>query len=150
MLLSGEDSNRIELTVVGYQFPSVENEEYDSDWLSITIRVNHPRGTWTSTDSCLLTWEVARLAEWLAAIANGDDAVDEEDFIEPNLRFQLLDNRSRLRVYFELECRPSWAPSDGAEMNDLWVDLNVNAQELRNAASSLHAALERFPIRVPL
>ncbi len=149
MLLSGDDSNRFELSVVGYQFPHLENEEYDSDWLRIHIQVNHPRGTWTSTDSCLLTWEVERLVEWFTSIAKGNPIADDEDFIEPNLRFELLDDRSRMRVYFELECRPSWAPSDGAGMNDLWVDLNANAQELRNGAASLRADLEQFPIRVP-
>ena len=149
MLLSGDDGNRFELSVVGYQFPHLENEEYDSDWLRINIRVNHPRGAWTSTDACLLTWEVARLAEWLAAIANGNASDDEEDFIEPNLRFQILENHSRMRVYFELECRPSGAPSDGAGMNDLWLDLNVDGQDLTNAAASLRDDLACFPIRVP-
>ena len=148
MLLSGDDSNEVELKVVGYQFPQLEHEEYDSDWLRIHIRVTHPRGTWSSTDACLLTWEAAGLANWLHAIANGESVDEEESFMEPNLRFHLLENGSKLRLYFELECRPSWAPSDGAGMDDLWVDLDANSQQLVNAAESLRADLERFPVRV--
>jgi hypothetical protein len=148
MELSGSHGNRIELNVAGYQFPHLEHQEYDSDWLRIAINVNHPRGTWTSIDACLLTWEVARLADWFVAIATGDTVDHAQDFIEPNLRFQLLDDRSHMRVYFELECRPRWAPSDGAGMNDLWVDLNVDSQDLTEAASALRGDLERFPVRV--
>ena len=149
MILSGNDGNRLELRVAGYQFPHLENKEYDSDWLRIDIQVEHPRGSWTSIDACLLTWELAQLADWFVAIAHGNTFDHAQDFIEPNLRFQLLDSPSRMRVYFELECRPPWAPSDGAGMNDLWVDLDVNAQELTSAATALRADLERFPIRVP-
>lgn len=148
MLLSGDDKNKIELKVIGYQFPQLEHEEYDSDWLRIQIHVTHPRGTWISIDACLLTWETAGLANWLQAIANGQSVDEEESFMEPNLRFHLLDNNAKLRLYFELECRPSWAPSDGAGMDDLWVDLDVDPQQLLNAAESLRADLERFPVRV--
>ena len=62
---------KLELNIVGYEFPGLENVPYDSDWLYITIRVEHPCGSWTSTDLSLLTDEVERLTEWLEAVADG-------------------------------------------------------------------------------
>ena len=44
MLLKGNEATEFELKVIGYQFPDLEKEEYDSDWLSIQIHVVHPKG----------------------------------------------------------------------------------------------------------
>jgi hypothetical protein len=150
MLLKTDDTE-FEMAIVGYQFPHLEHEPYDADWLRVNIRVKHPRGSWSSLDACLLTWEGVHLAEWLESVAGGKDVDSDESFLEPNLRFELLsDGLNKLRVYFELESRPSWAPHDGAGMDDLWLEFDVNADELRNAAASLRADLHRFPVRVGL
>ena len=61
MLLRGIDGTEFEMEVVSYQFPHLEHEQYDSDWLNIKIRVRMSQGYWTSTDPSLLTWELARL-----------------------------------------------------------------------------------------
>lgn len=137
------------MEVAGYQFPHLEHEEYDSDWLKINIRVRLPEGSWTSTDPSLLTWEVASLAQWLESIAEGVSAESEQSFLEPNLRFELMQSEPKtLRVYFELESRPPWAPSDGAGMDDLFAEFAVNPDDLRDAASALREDLKRFPVRV--
>lgn len=138
------------MEILGYQFPRLENEPYDSDWLNITIRVKHPRGSWTATDPSLLTYEVERLADWLEAIADGQRVDSDTGFLEPNLNFELRENdgTKKLRVYFELESRPSWAATDGAGMEDLWVEFSVRPEILRSAAKSLRSQLEKFPTRV--
>jgi hypothetical protein len=149
MLLQSAEDTSLELKAVGYQFPHLPHEPYDADWLNINIRVKHLRGSWSSTDPCMLTWEMASLAKWLESIADGEPVDSEESFTEPNLRFELLEDSSKkLRVYFELECRPSWAPYRCAGMQDLWLDFDVNPEELRNAAASLRSDLQRFPIRL--
>ena len=140
---------RLELNIVGYEFPELENEPYDSDWLNITIRVEHPRGSWTSTDPSLLTDEVERLAEWLEAVADGQSVDVEASFLEPNLNFVLVDSdgAKKVRVYFELESRPSWAAASWAGLADLWVEFAVVPEVLRSAAASLRSQLKRFPPR---
>ncbi len=149
MLLIGNDNTEFEMKVVGYQFPHLEHEQYDSDWLSIMIRVKLPQGSWTAIDPSLLTWELVGLTEWLESIVDGKRVESEESFMEPNLRFELIEEEpKKLRVYFELESRPGWAPYDGAGMNDLWAEFEINAEEIRAAAASLREDLKRFPIRV--
>jgi hypothetical protein len=149
MLLKGGDNTEFEMKIVGYQFPHLENEQYDSDWLNVMVRVNLPHGSWSSIDPSLLTWELVGLTEWLEKIADGKRVEPEESFMEPNLRFELTEEEpKKLRVYFELESRPSWAPYDGAGMEDLWAEFDIDADELRKAAGALREDLRRFPIRV--
>jgi hypothetical protein len=149
MLLKGSDGEEFEMEVAGYQFPHLEQEQDDSDWLKIKISVRLREGSWTSTDPSLLTWELTSLAQWLESIAEGASVESEESFLEPNLRFEITQSEAKtLRVYFELESRPPWAPSDGAGMDDLFAEFAVNPDDLRDAASSLREDLKRFPVRV--
>ena len=50
-----------------------------------------------------------------------------------------------IRVYFELETRAPWFFARDVGMNDLWVDLLVDSDDLRAAASSLRGDLAKFP-----
>lgn len=143
-------SGSLELTFLGYQFPHLATEEYDSNWLNIRVRVQHPRGRWSAQDACLLTYEAAALAHWLDAVALGREQEAEHGFLEPNLLFQVRtqDPGTRvLRVYFELELRPKWAPYDGAPEEDLFLDFPVEPAQLSAAAGSLRAQLTRYPQR---
>lgn len=140
--------NRFEMKFVGYQFPGDNFDVYDNNWLLVSISVDHPSGSWKTTDACLLTWEAAGLAEWFRDIADGQEVESEESFMEPNLRFEIdNDNNRKLRVYFELECRPDWAPSDGAGMDDLWVEFEINSRDISAAADAIEKDLIRYPQR---
>jgi len=113
------------------------------------VDVSHPRGHWSATDPSLLTYEVARLAEWLRSVARGDAPEREESFMEPNLLFQVVDTAlgPALRVLFGLELRPSWAGSDVAGVGDVFVEFPLRALDLRQAADSLVDQLQHFPQR---
>ena len=150
MELVENKSSELKLDLTGYQFPEAENEPYDADWLNVTIRVKHPRGSWTTTDPSLLTYEVKRLAAWFEALADGRIVEPEQGFIEPNLAFGFDHGTSKLRVYFELESRPSWAAADVAGLEDLWLEFSVTPEMLRRAAASLRSQLESFPARTSL
>jgi hypothetical protein len=152
VLLAGENGDRLEVTVVGYEFPAIEGDEYDSNWLNIRISATNDRGSWTATHPSLTTGDVATLADWLQAIADEKDVNAKLGFLEPNLSFELVDrnDRVRLRAWFELESRPRWAHSAIAGERDLCVDLVLRRDDLRAAAASLRAQLRRFPPRAGL
>jgi hypothetical protein len=150
VLLVGTNGSRFELAIAGYQFPGVEDDEWDSNWLNITIYAQSERGSWSSTDPSLSTADIERLADWLDAVAEGRAQNAEMDFMEPNLSFELRrasDADVTLRVWFELESRPPWAPADAADARDLWLDLDVSKEDLRQAARDLRAQLDKFPAR---
>jgi hypothetical protein len=107
MLLSGT-TTRVGLTVLGYQYPAITDAEWDSNWLNIQIHAQDERGSWTAIDPCLLTWDLAHLAEWFEAGASRQPQ-QRIDFIEPNLAFEIAaigDDDVTARVWFKLECRP--------------------------------------------
>ncbi len=112
MRLEGPDGSLVQLSVIGYEFPALETEEYDSNWLLVRIRVVHPRGQWNAVSPCLLTYELKDLADWFDSIARGQAVKTEADFLEPNLSFRLGSGGlagPMLRLPFDLESRPPWA-----------------------------------------
>ncbi|MBI2832157.1 MAG: hypothetical protein HYX79_07870 [Chloroflexi bacterium] len=89
MHISGSDGSLFEMKVVGYEFPEIQTEEYDSNWLRIRTHIVHlARGEWNSIDASLLTWEVEELADWFDAIAKGHRVESVQSFTEPNLSFR--------------------------------------------------------------
>jgi hypothetical protein len=150
MRVCGPDGQSLELRVLRYQFPQPSDNEYDSNWLMIEGVVSHPRGGWSFCDPCLLTDEVARLADWLDALGQSESCATEMGFLEPNLSFALIrppGGNGVLRVYFDLESRPHWAPAPTAGRSDLWVEFPVLEAGLREAARELREQLARCPER---
>jgi hypothetical protein len=145
--LAGREGNELELSLVGYQYPDELVDPWDSNALLVAVRVVSPQGIWEVVDPCLTTWESARLASWLGAVAAGPDRLGRS-LVEPNLSVvaSLAGGRLRLRVCFELESRPPWAPTvQGGR--DLCVDLDVARHEVVAAAADLRTDLARFPRR---
>lgn len=146
MHLAGPDGS-FDLTILGYQFPELAAESYDSNWLRVRAAVRHPRGSWTAHDPCLLTYEAARLAEWLEAVAVGAAADAEVSFLEPSLAFALREGsqgRLVVRAYFQFEFRPPWA----VDLHEAAVlDVPADADTLHSAASALRVQLRAFPQR---
>jgi len=151
VILRGRDLSEFELRVAGYQFPDIEGDVFDDNWLVVETRAAPAdERPWMSREPSLLTWEVERLSNWLEALASGRAAEDGEDFVEPNLRFEVVkrdEDTITIRVYFELESRPPWFFAEAAGMDDLWIDLRVDNDDLRAAAEDLRRDLARFPPR---
>ena len=152
MLLRGRDGSELELDVVGYQFPDVEADPWDSNSLLVAVRVVSAQGTWEAVDPCLTTWEAVRLCRWLPLLAACDASVVRQPFNEPNVRVSvngLAPDFSRARVHacFELETRPPWLPGPAAGRDTLCVELDLPRAALREAAVDLARQLRRFPLR---
>ena len=149
MKLASTDGQSLELTILGYQFPHLETKEYDSNWLIVAGSVIHPRGSWQFADPCLLTYEAEWLAAWMDALAEGSPPAATIGFIEPNLAFGVGFNTKGplLRVYFELEARPSWESSAPAGEKDIWVEFPIEELDLRSAARQWRAELAAYPQR---
>jgi hypothetical protein len=151
VILRSRDLSEFELKVAGYQFAGFSGDMFDDNWLIVEGRVMPAdERTWEFRDPALLTWEVEGLCNWLEALASGQAVEEGEDFLEPNLRFEVAERDEdtiTIRVYFELESRPSWFFADAAGMDDLWIDLRVDSDDLRAAAEDLRRNLTRFPPR---
>jgi hypothetical protein len=148
MMFSSAEAS-FQLEVMGYQFPAILNDPYDSNWLVIRIEVEHPKGHWEAQAPCLLTSELAKLADWLEAIDREEYPKPVMQFIEPNLSFHIIEpdrDSRRLRIYFELEMRPEWSQEWGIQ-KDLWVEFRIADLALSTAIQSLREQLAQFPPR---
>jgi hypothetical protein len=150
MRLKGDENTEFEMKVAGYQFPHLQHEPYDSDWLNITVSVKHPRGAWSKTDACMLTFELAQLIDWLRWIADDRPTHSEESFMEPELRFEWFGGgRNVLRVNLDYSLRPAWSPYHGPDKEEeLFVEFAATPEDLRGAAALLRDDLKKFPVRV--
>lgn len=149
MKLSGSGGQSFTLTLQGYQFPDGRDDPHDNNWLFVAVDVSHPKGDWRASDPSLLTWEVARLADWLESVAKGGQSSASEDFLEPTLEFHVVDEQQTkaLRVLFGLELRPKWAESEVASEGDVYIDFPMTEIDLVAAAQELRRQLLRFPQR---
>jgi hypothetical protein len=150
MKLASRDGQTLELRILGYQFPDLGTSEYDSNWLVVTGKVTHSRGSWQFTNPCLLTFEAEQLATWMDRVAHAKLPSDTCDFMEPNLEFRALNiDRRILRVYFDLGARPSWAARGYVGTQDLWVEFPIEELDLKLAAREWHTELTKYPQRAP-
>lgn len=145
MKLNGQDKS-FELWVVDYQFRDNKNDEYDSNWLTIGIRLNGFKREWTTSDPCLLTWELKLLTDWLQKILTGDFEEKEIEFIEPNLKFEFVNNTNdsyKIRTHLTLESRPVWFTDD----ETFSFDIDVDRGQLEQSVQRLKSELLKFPGR---
>ncbi|MER6152189.1 WapI family immunity protein [Streptomyces hirsutus] len=160
MLLSDHASS-VELRPLSYQFPVVQGDSYDDNWLVISGTVATPEGSWSFTDPCLLTQEARQVSAWLRAVASGALEVTGPDaegrlspdtwFIEPVLAISLAARTDRgavIRVHLSLEAAPPWLQGDdGADIYQYFVELRVDAAALLHEADQWDFALNSFPTR---
>lgn len=151
MRLTSNDSS-FQLTVLGYQHPDAAGEPYDANWLSIQVYASGPQGTWTGTDSCLLTYEAARLVDWLEAVSAGREPARAISFLEPVLLFRLVsvDDGRVLRVHFGNLINPSWRNLEErapVANPDIWLDFPLSEVDLSAAAHELRQQIRRYPSR---
>jgi hypothetical protein len=106
---------RFDLEIVRYQFPDLEHDEWDSNWLVVSGDVVTPARSWQFVDPCLVTMEAHDLANWLADVGSGKPTKLRIFFTEPNLSFEVIPRDSQtveLRLYFALKSLPPGVDAD--------------------------------------
>ncbi|MBD9651419.1 hypothetical protein IB267_24005 [Ensifer sp. ENS09] len=136
----------LELTIRQYEFPNVEGDESDSNWLVVEGSVDINGTKWTFRDPYLTTFEAERLADWLEGVSIGEPSTSYCFFTEPNLEFRYQKNR-QLRIRLALESGPPGLHPP-IRWNERSFLVRVNA-ELVTAARQLRQQLVRFPPRGP-
>ena len=151
MNLKAPNGSSFRLKLVGYQYPEITNDEFDSNWLNVRIDVTLPMGSWSATAPALLAQEVQLLADWLDYVAARTQNEDETGFTEPNLWFKIIRhaNENRiLRVHFEIEYRPPWARSHVFGIDEYFAEFALSDADLHQAATSLRTQLAQYPPRL--
>ncbi len=150
MYFTSVDGSSFALKILSYQFPHLEREDYDSNWLNVRIDVITQDYSWSATEPSLLTYEVARLAEWLDAVKQGESVEDEIGFIEPCLWFKLTNDNGTaksLQIHFELEYRPDQSRMEKMRERLCFVEFSLAEIDLEQASASLRSQLSNYPQR---
>ena len=151
MKLKNSSKESFELRIIQYEFPNINNEKYDANWLLIEIEVSDQYGQWVVKDPCLLTFDIQNLGNWLLSIAAGEEVISKFQFMEPELEFHLIrpiEEEYILRIYMRHNLKPQWKSSRGREAEDFWLDFPVDSLVLQRLANSLHQQLMEYPPRV--
>ena len=154
MKLESKDGSSFEMTIVGYEFPNTSAGD-GANWLLIEYSITDTRHTWTSTDPCIQTLDVAKLADWLEErssgrkhvhwldkVSSGREYLEEFDFTDPVIRFLCRQNESNQDVLRILVDQIYTNATIVFQLDFLFLEI-----DLKGAAESLRKQLEKFPKR---
>jgi hypothetical protein len=149
MTFFGVDNQTVELKITNYQYPEINDGDWDGNWLNIYLIVKSNVGHWKTVDPSLTTWEVQSLIDWFDTLSNNlrPENIDI-GFTEPNLSFELLSDfntNKTFRIKFNLELRPQSASDD----KDYFVDVVADNFELKRLSAELKNELNKYPERKP-
>jgi len=150
MTFTGIDNQTVELKIANYQYPDINDGDWDGNWLNIYLNVKSKVGNWQTVDPSLTTWEVRELINWLETLSkNSRPEYIDMSFTEPNLKFELLNDfnadKKTFKIKFNLESRPQSATDD----KEYFVDVVADNSELKRLSTELKSELSKYPERKP-
>lgn len=145
--------NAFRLAITGYQIPEVGDEPFDVNWLVVWMEIDSGQEKLTLKDSCLTTFEVEKLANWLEQAQTGSEEEAACTFQQPVLAFRLMRSpessanskvdSGTLRVYVSLP----WDNSASAGNQNKRLEFPLSEVDLQEAAASLREQLKQYPPR---
>ena len=136
-----ENNKRLELDVLGYEFPDAEGDYYDANWLNLGIRYDDGSLSFRQVDSCLLAFELEELTGTLDAILEGRESGTITDFTEPYLTLAVtrVGETCALQVRFVYDTDGPW--------KEVCVCQGMDRRELQKMNDALKEMYQRFPRR---
>ena len=156
----GETERFLSLSPIGYQFPDIIDDPWDSNWLMIRGTARTPDEEWTFEDPALLVHEAVALGVWLDDVAAGRATLMEDDEnrhtwsnpqnLEPNIGLGLVrssEDSATLRVFLWIESGPPSVWRLDPDDMDFYFDLNTSRTAIGRAAREWDSELMKFPER---
>lgn len=142
--------NSFSFEITGYQFPQI-TEGYDANWLIIGFNVSTRQYQWQISNSCLLTWDVICLMNWLRKIAH-DEPLPYEEFtgLEIDLSIQYRgkeDEQYKLRIKLRYGCIPLEIIEKEGIDKRIRLDFKVDAEGLERMADAIEKEIKCYPPR---
>ena len=136
-----ENGKRLELSILGYEFPDGKGDMYDVNWLDVGFVYDDGSLSFRQKDSCLLSYELEELTEALDGIVEGRETGTIQTFMEPYLTFAV----TRVGEVFAVQVRFVY-DTDGP-WKTVGVCQGMDRRELAEMNAELKAMFARFPRR---
>ncbi len=136
-----ENNKRLELDVLGYEFPDAEGDYFDANWLNVGIRYDDGSLSFRQVDSCLLAFELEELTGTLDAILEGRESGTITDFTEPYLALAV----TRTAETYAVQLR--FVYDTGSPWKEVSVCQAMDRRELADLNTELKKMYARFPRR---
>ena len=136
-----ENNKRLELSILGYEFPDGKGDVYDVNWLDVGVAYDDGSLSFRQKDSCLLADELEELTEALDGIVHGRETGTIRTFMEPYLSFAV----TGVGELYAVQIRFVYDTSDG--WKTVGVCQGMDRRELAALNRELKAMYARFPRR---
>jgi hypothetical protein len=142
MILKSVDGSEFEVQISDYEFPQIENDEWDSNWLKVNLRAKTLTSEWSISTPCLDTYEAAELCDWLRMLADGHQVKMSLSFLEPEFAFQIMET-SEAFIVLQVKSR-DWQKMP----NRISFAYKVERKQLHQVAEMWCSEIQQFPTRV--
>lgn len=149
MILGASGDVQILFKIADYQYPGNRNNEFDANWLMITVGITTPDWHWEKTDPSMLTWEVQSMIDWLEAVAINQEEWNCINFTEPNLSFCIRGKGPEkivLGLHLTLESRPPFLLGGVDVDDDEIIEVECDRSELTQWIEYLKDELAMHPL----
>ena len=136
-----ESGKRLELDILGYEFPDGKGDMYDVNWLEVGVAYDDGSLSFRQKDSCLLAYELEELTEALDGIVEGRETGMIQTFMEPYLSFAV----TRVGEVYAVQIRFVYDTSDG--WKTIGVCQGMDLRELAEMNEKMKEMYQRFPRR---
>jgi len=148
------DRFRLEISVVGYEFPDMVDDPDDANWLLIRLVLQSQFGAWRwqVEDAGALTWELADGVQWLLRLSAGEPVEREQcGFSEPDIAFEAIRGEDGQVIGLSVQLMDEFQPPTKVlvprENNIVSLRFHTPPNILRAFADDLTSELNHFPLR---
>ena len=137
-----ENGKRLELEILGYEFPEGGDDEFDANWLEVGIAWEDGSLSFRQKDCCLLAFELEETIRALDAILEGRETGTIRTFTEPYLSFAVTRAGGDLyavQLRFVYDTSGPW--------KEVAVCQGMDRRELAELNAGLKAMAAAFPRR---
>lgn len=142
MYLFANGSKRIELKIIGYEFPG-ETEYYDANWLNLKIKVESEKVKYEEIDPCVSTWDIEDMIRGMSALLKNKKAVYHTNFMEPYLSMEFEGHDKIIEVKFRHQI-----DGDSDFLETYEACFSIPTREFGEVIRQLKEEYEKFPKRL--
>lgn len=141
-----QENKSIEFTIVDYQYPerksSEEGFDYDANWLICEVRYSDADRNEIYKDACILTDELADMAEKFSKMLDGAEDRYISDFMEPYLKIAAARANEKIVMTFQFVYDTT---------GGLWLDRKITTllskEEATEVVHELREVMRKYQVR---